>query len=98
LSRSAHADHGAPAATLPDMTYPPAQPVQVQIASGAGKSSGVAYLLWFFLGIFGGHRFYLRQNGTAILWLFTGGLFLVGWIVDLFLIPSITHRVNTFGR
>lgn len=81
------------------MTYVPAQtPAPVQIVSGAGKSQGVAYLLWFFLGFFGAHRFYLRQTGTGLLWLFTGGLFLVGWIVDLFLIPNITHRVNTFGR
>jgi TM2 domain-containing membrane protein YozV len=30
------------------------------------KSTGAAYLLWFFLGGLGGHRFYLGQTGTAI--------------------------------
>lgn len=80
------------------MTYPSAPPAPVRLVSGAGKSTGVAYLLWLFLGLLGGHRFYLRQTGTGILWLFTGGLFLVGWIVDAFLIPSIVNRVNAFGR
>ncbi len=28
---------------------------------------GIAYLLWFFLGVFGGHRFYLRAVPTAII-------------------------------
>jgi len=31
-----------------------------------GKSMLVAYILWYFLGIFGGHRFYLDKKGTAI--------------------------------
>ena len=45
-----------------------------------------ALLLCLFLGIFGGHRFYVRKNGTAILWLFTGGMFGLGWFIDLILI------------
>ena len=32
----------------------------------AKKSAGVAYVLWFFFGIFGAHRFYLAQTGTAV--------------------------------
>jgi len=67
------------------------------------KSTGAAYLLWFFLGGFGAHRFYLGQTGTAIAQLL---LLLLGWIpvfigwivlglwllVDLFLIPDIARR------
>ncbi|MER8434121.1 TM2 domain-containing protein [Mesorhizobium caraganae] len=30
------------------------------------KSAGVAYLLWFFLGGLGAHRFYLDRTGSAI--------------------------------
>lgn len=30
------------------------------------KSMAVAYLLWFFLGGFGGHRFYAGKNGSAV--------------------------------
>ncbi|MDR1215094.1 MAG: TM2 domain-containing protein [Treponema sp.] len=48
------------------------------------KSKGVAYILWFFLGIFGAHRFYLEKIGTGILYLCTGGVFGIGWLIDLF--------------
>lgn len=41
------------------------------------KSAGVSYLLWFFLGGFGAHRFYLGQTGTAATQLI---LFLLGWL------------------
>ena len=30
------------------------------------KSTAVAYLLWFFLGGLGGHRFYLGKTGSAV--------------------------------
>ena len=30
------------------------------------KSMAVAYLLWFFLGGFGGHRFYCGKTGSAV--------------------------------
>lgn len=48
----------------------------------------IGYILWFF-GFTGSHRFYFGRPKTGILWFFTGGLFLIGWIIDLFLIPSM---------
>jgi len=74
------------------------------------KSAGVAYLLWFFLGGFGGHRFYLGQTGSAVALLILSilswltilvgvgiaGLIVVGiWVlVDAFLIPGLVREFN----
>lgn len=77
---------------------------QLQFESSK-KSTGVSYLLWFFLGSFGAHRFYLGRNGSAIGQL---ALFLLGfltfmitwialgiwWIVDAFLIPQMIEQDN----
>jgi TM2 domain-containing membrane protein YozV len=49
-------------------------------------SKTIGYLLWIF-GFTGAHRFYFGRPVTGTIWLFTGGLLLVGWIVDLFFIP-----------
>lgn len=47
------------------------------------KNTLTELLLCIFLGIFGAHRFYTRKWGTAVLYLFTGGIFYIGWAVDL---------------
>ena len=43
-------------------------------------------LLCLFIGVLGVHRFYVGKIGTGLLWLFTGGLFGIGWLVDLIFI------------
>lgn len=55
------------------------------------KSTGLAYVLWFFLGSLGAHRFYLGRTGSAIGMLV---LCVLGWLTVwmlglglLFLIP-----------
>jgi TM2 domain-containing membrane protein YozV len=58
------------------------------------KETWVTYLLWFFLGFAGIHKFYLGKTGWGILYLLTGGLFMVGWLLDLFLIPWQVRRTN----
>lgn len=58
------------------------------------KSKTAAYLLWFFLGMFSAHRFYLGKIGTGILYLLTGQLLGIGWIIDLFLIGGMVDRYN----
>ena len=54
----------------------------------------ITYLLWFFLGLIGVHKFYLNKFGWGILYILTGGIFLIGWIVDLFTIPMQVRAYN----
>lgn len=49
----------------------------------SSKSKTVAILLCLFFGGIGIHRFYVGKIGSGILYLFTGGLFGIGWLVDL---------------
>ena len=51
-------------------------------------SKTIGYLLWIF-GFMGSHRFYYGKPITGTIWFLTLGVFLVGWLVDLFLIPSM---------
>ena len=53
----------------------------------------VGYLYWFF-GFTGAHRFYYGKPWTGTLWFFTLGLLGIGWLVDLFLIPSMDRKAD----
>lgn len=50
------------------------------------KSKSTALILCFFLGIFGAHYFYVGRYGRGLLFLLTGGLLVIGWIMDIFAI------------
>ncbi len=50
--------------------------------------------MFWIIGFTGAHRFYFGRPLTGILWFFTGGLFLIGWIVDLFLIQSMAASAD----
>lgn len=54
-------------------------PVAVSIRA---KNKWISFLLCFFLGYFGAHKFYEGKIGTGILYLFTCGLFCIGWLID----------------
>ncbi len=56
-------------------------------------SSVIGYILWIF-GFIGAHRFYYGKPITGTIWFFTLGLLGVGWIVDLFLIPSMNRNAD----
>ena len=55
------------------------------------KSMG--YILWIF-GFTGSHRFYYGKPISGTTWFFTLGLFFIGWLIDLFLIPSMDRRAD----
>lgn len=62
---------------------------------GAKKSLHITYTLWFFLGWFGVHQFYLRRDKHAFFtWATLGGVVGLSWIRDLFYIPSYVEDVN----
>jgi TM2 domain-containing membrane protein YozV len=54
----------------------------------------VAWIFHFFLGIFGIHRFYMGKWITGIIYLFTGGLFLLGWLYDLVTLNDQISELN----
>lgn len=49
----------------------------------SSKSLIVAFALCFFLGVFGAHYLYCGRFWMGVLYFFTGGLFGIGWLVDL---------------
>lgn len=55
----------------------------VAVPLGKPKNKWVAFLLCFFFGVFGVHKFYEGKVGRGILYLFTAGLFGIGVLVDL---------------
>jgi len=99
-----------PAGTVPGWGHqrPVGQPINVNVVGG--RSIVLAYVLWFFLGNFGVHKFYLAQpfQGifylvlSAIGWLTVG--ILIGWfflgllwllmLIDLFVIPLRVGALN----
>jgi predicted transcriptional regulator len=59
-------------------------------------STLIAYLLWLFsgCGALGFHRFYLGKIPTGLLWMFTGGLGMIGSIYDFFTLPRQVDEAN----
>ncbi len=53
----------------------------------------IGYILWIF-GFLGAHRFYYGRPISGSLYFFTFGLFFIGWIVDLFLIPGMNRKAS----
>lgn len=53
----------------------------------------IGYVLWLF-GFTGSHRFYYGKKWTGLLWACTGGLFLIGWLVDLFFMARFDREAD----
>ena len=56
-------------------------------------SKVIGYALWVF-GFTGSHRFYFGKPITGTIWFFTLGLLGIGWLIDLFLIPSMDRQAD----
>lgn len=50
---------------------------------GTEKNKWVAFVLCLFLGLVGAHKFYEGKILVGVVYIFTAGLFFVGWIIDL---------------
>ncbi len=53
----------------------------------------IGYILWIF-GFTGAHRFYYGRPISGTVYLLTLGLFGIGWLVDLFLIPGMDEEAD----
>jgi len=63
------------------------------ISSNDTHSVTLGYVLWLF-GFTGAHRFYYGRPVTGTIWFLTLGLLGVGWLIDLFLIPSMEAKAD----
>lgn len=57
------------------------------------RSKWVAFFLCLFFGWMGAHKFYEGKNLMGVLYLFTFGLFSIGWIIDL---VSLIFKPNRY--
>lgn len=73
----------------PQSSFPAAPVISKPLVSD--KNKNITVLLCFFLGISGVHLFYVGRWKKGLLYLFTAGLFGIGWLIDLF-----TIGVNKF--
>jgi len=69
------------------------RPAPMYIGPNNTHSIAVGYLCWLF-GFLGMHRFYYGKRITGTIWFFTLGLLFIGWIIDLFLIPSMDRQAD----
>jgi len=58
----------------------------------------ICWLLLTFLGVLGIHRFYMGKILTGILWLATGGFFMLGVLYDFWTLNEQISEVNANPR
>ncbi len=93
----------SPQPASPQPTSPAQTPVQPQIIINTQANMGItpgisrkskmtALFLCIFFGYLGAHKFYVGKTGMGLLYLFTLGLFGIGWLVDIILIAVGSFR------
>ena len=83
---------------LVDLFFIPAMAAEASYEFRAGETDySVAWLLFFFGGIFGLHRFYMGQILWGLVYLVTGGLFLLGLIYDCLTLNDQISRHNLYA-
>lgn len=58
-----------------------------------GHSVFIGYILWIF-GFTGSHRFYFGRPISGAIYFLTAGLLGIGWLIDVFLIPSMDRDAD----
>jgi len=82
-----------------DLFLIPAMNREADIRYHAGEIDfNVSWLLLTFLGIFGIHRMYMGKWITGLIYLCTGGLFLLGVLYDLWTLNDQISMRNAVGR
>lgn len=96
--------------TAQPINSPPPRPQNVTVNVVGGKSLLLAYVLWFFLGGLGIHKFYLAQPFQGVIYLILSGLgwltaaIVIGWLflgvwallmfIDIFTMPIRVGVLN----
>jgi TM2 domain-containing membrane protein YozV len=94
-------DESAPTGQAPQQPGSLSRSARVLMLYDAScKSLQTAYLLWFFLGLFGAHNFYLKRITSGFIQLIltvtiVGSVVSLVWIVvDAFFIPGRVRELN----
>lgn len=67
------------------------------MANLTSKKLAEAYILGIPFGLFGAHHFYLRRKFFGILYVFTFGLFGIGYLYDLVRMKWLVKHANRYG-
>ena len=74
--------------TVNNNNGPSPGPAVTNLILTSSKNKIVALIWCILLGYFGAHQFYVGKKGMGWLYVFTVGLFGIGWIVDICLIAT----------
>jgi TM2 domain-containing membrane protein YozV len=66
--------------------------------AAGGLDYNLTWIFLAFLGIFGIHRFYMGKIITGLIWLLSGGLFLLGYLYDMWTLNAQIDRLNRDRR